>query len=619
MTKQTAPKFIPEFGLLVAGPGLSLNDIQRKVIKKRLLEVGQQVLQDIKAEVVVAPLIYGQGVVNNTVLRVLTGNNAPLNEWGHFISTQLHLPLHVVQCGVTESESPQALIDKQIVLSSVVTDDIYLSQEQLIQYDTLRAFSDILIWIGDVRDDSLSHGSLKLLRDTLLEGKPVVWLHDNNSLQIADFKRLDEPHRLLLLNSPDSQQVIKALFVDYSESLLTDEIKSFVNPLHSFETKMAHDPVQKSLFNYLTETAPWAFSLRFAGRLDKSFTGLINFKGLGKALFSKTAASWYGVSVLDTSVEPQTHIEEPQQLWEQFKWSDRLANVAAGYHRDVTWCLYLLSTLAVFSAVAGVIDLGHFASWVWPVTELIAVVAILSSYGLSARLNLHGKWLFHRFVAEQIRYTRLGLPLLTYQEPLLAPLRKVFMNASGQGRVNLVSAETWLFKRSVVASGLPHFESSSVYQPDKICHELRAYVRKVIDDQYSYHKKNYHTLHTLEHRLHGLTQTAFVLTVLAVMGHFVIHAQWLLIFTAALPALAAAIHGIVTMNEMGRVSQLSKHTCHHLEHLLESLSRLDKLGLDEGRYFVHLRNITHESAAVMSNGNRKWQDLIEFQSTSLPA
>ena len=73
------------------------------------------------------------------------------------------------------------------------------------------------------------------------------------------------------------------------------------------------------------------------------------------------------------------------------------------------------------------------------------------------------------------------------------------------------------------------------------------------------------------------------------------------------------------MNEMGRVSHLSLHTYHQLEHLLEGISRLDQLNLDDARYFVQLRHITHESAAMMSNVNRQWQDLIEFQATSLPA
>ena len=264
-------------------------------------------------------------------------------------------------------------------------------------------------------------------------------------------------------------------------------------------------------------------------------------------------------------------------------------------------------------------DLGALPDWFWPVTELIAIAVLLVSYSMAARLNLHGKWLFHRFIAEQIRYTRLGLPLLTFQEPLLAPLRHTVQMKDGQIQTTLRSAETWLFKRTVVASGLPHLAHKAIYQPDKICHELRDYVVNVITDQCSYHKKTYKTLHTIEHRLHLLTQLVFITTGLAVIGHFVIHAQWLLIFTAALPALAAGIHGIVTMNEMGRVSQMSKHTHHQLIHLLECISRLDALNFDDARFFIQLRNITHEAASVMSNVNRQWQDLIEHQATALPA
>ena len=411
---------------------------------------------------------------------------------------------------------------------------------------------------------------------------------------------------------------IKSLFVDYDTRLLKDEIRFIANPLHSVSLKSCREPSLRALHQYFSDKEVSKFSQRFAGRLDKAFTGLINFKGLGKALFSSASGSWYGVNVSEDLIAVESHIKEPDNLRERFTWSDQLANVTAGYHRDVTWLLYSLSTLAVFSAVAGVIELGHLPSWFWPITELVSIIAILLSYGLSARLNLHGKWLFHRFIAEQLRYTRLGLPLLTFQEPLLAPFRKVSGDKSA-ARISLISAETWLFKRSVVASGLPHLVNNSVYQPDKICKFLNVYVGGVINDQHKYHHDTYKTLHKLEHRLHGLTKWAFVSTGIAVLGHFVIHAQWLLIFTAALPAFAAAIHGIITMNEMGRVSHLSKHTYQQLEHLAESMARLDQLNLDDARYFVQLRNITHESASVMSNVNRQWQDLIEFQSTSLPA
>lgn len=617
MIDKTAPKLLPEFCLLVAGPGFTVNTELQLTREDLVLGLISTVCNIFKNETARATLIYGADASNRTILRILAGNNTVYNSWGSFIAEKLHLPMSVVQCGIDSACEFNPEIERKIALSPVVSDDLYLSQELLIQADSLRAFSDILLWLGDVSDTPINNSQLKLLRDTLLEGKPVIWLHEDNSLSIADYRLLDEPHRLLL-NNQDSQLAIKSLFVDYDTRLLKDEIRFIANPLHSVSLKSCREPSLRALHQYFSDKAVSKFSQRFAGRLDKAFTGLINFIGLGKALFSSASESWYGVNVSADLIAIESHIQEPDNLRERFTWSDQLANVTAGYHRDVTWLLYSLSTLAVFSAVAGVIELGQLPSWFWPITELVSIIAILVSYGLSTRLNLHGKWLFHRFIAEQLRYTRLGFPLLTFQEPLLAPFRKV-SGGKSMARISLISAETWLFKRTVVASGLPQLVNNSVYQPDKICTFLKDYVGGVINDQHKYHLDTYKTLHRLEHRLHGLTKWAFVSTVIAVSGHFVIHAEWLLIFTAALPALAAAIHGVITMNEMGRVGHLSNHTYHQLEHLAESITRLDQLNLDDARYFVQLRNITHESASVMSNVNRQWQDLIEFQSISLPA
>ncbi|MEI6269708.1 MAG: hypothetical protein WCP01_12580 [Methylococcaceae bacterium] len=623
MKRNTAPKISPEFGFLIAGTGFDQNEELsfRLFIEEQLLKLTTTILTRLKAEVALAELIFGEAASARTQLRILSGNYSDCPVWASFIAERLDLPLHAVYCGSLKSSKTTSdlLTERLVALSPIVANDVYLSQEQIIQEDTLKAFSDILLWLGDIAHDPLSNRSLTLLRDTILEGKPVIWLQSDKRISILDYRLLDEPHRVILSTSHDCQTAISALFVDYDVSLLTTEIRFLANPLHSYKLKAANDQSLTILREYFTEQAPNAFSHRFAGRIDKSLGALIHLKGMFAALFSKTSSSWYGVNVPDHLVDSGCHIEEPTQLWERFTWSDQLANVAAGFHRDVTWCLYLLSSFAVFAAVAGVIQLGTFPDWFWPVTELIAIGVLLISYSMASRLNLHGKWLFHRFIAEQIRYTRLGLPLLTFQAPLLAPLRNTVVDKNKDVQIKLMSAETWLFKRTVVASGLPHLAHDPVYQPDKICHELRDYVVGVIKDQCSYHQKTHKTLHAIEHRLHWLTKLAFIMTGLAVIGHFVIHAQWLLIFTAAMPALAAAIHGIVTMNEMGRVSQMSNHTHHQLTHLLKSISRLDALQFDDARFLIQLRNITHESASVMSNVNRQWQDLIEHQTTSLPA
>jgi hypothetical protein len=249
---------------------------------------------------------------------------------------------------------------------------------------------------------------------------------------------------------------------------------------------------------------------------------------------------------------------------------------------------------------------------------MLTILGILFNYWKSTKLDLHGKWLFHRFLAEQVRYMRLGYPLLTFQEPLLAPLRYSVLDRQ-EVVSHLKNAETWILKRTLVSAGLPNLLTQNEYRPHTLNDHLTSYVIGIINDQMVYHYKKHHSEHKLEHRLHGFSTVAFIVTMLAVIAHFFIHDEWLLILTGALPALAASIHGITTMNEMGRVSQLSNHTENQLDQLAKSIHRLKDHHREDESYFIQLRNLTHESAFVMSNVNRQWQDLIQHQQTTLPA
>jgi hypothetical protein len=623
MPKITTPKLLPEFVILIAGPGFEIGNEDNKIAK----ELSDLVLgvHDYWTKITqTSQLLYGEDASKRTITRLISGNDTAADNWAVKVATDTGLPLQRVDC--ENGKASNITTEKSLMLCHVDPSDTYLSQARLIQEDTLRTFSDILIWLGDPFESSHSTKSaFRLLGDTILEGKPIVWIHKDSTMSILDYRKLDEPHRLLLNHNDDLLSPITQLFIDFDSKLLQNELSFIVNPIDARKNTLKHECSERRLHAYFSAKEPTKPNKWFAGKIDRSFSALVRTNGIFKALFKPLSAPWYGVSLDDINaskiiVKPESHINEPQGLLERFEWSDQQANVAAGLRRDITWCLYLLSTLAVFSAVAGVIHLWPTnPDWFWPVTELVTIAAILITYGLASKLDLHGKWLFHRFIAEQIRYTRFGFPLVTFQAPLLAPLRQVRSNKHGDLEIYLLAPETWLFKRIIVSAGLPRLNNRSTYQPDKLCKELRNYVVEVIENQLNYHKKTHKDLHKLEHRLHSLMKIGFVLTALAVVGHFIIHAQWLLIFTAALPSLAAAIHGIVTMNEMGRVSHLSQHTIIELQHLLESISRLDFDNTDNARLFIQLRSLTHEAASIMSNGNRQWQDLIQHQETSLPA
>jgi hypothetical protein len=108
----------------------------------------------------------------------------------------------------------------------------------------------------------------------------------------------------------------------------------------------------------------------------------------------------------------------------------------------------------------------------------------------------------------------------------------------------------------------------------------------------------------------------------AVISHFFIHLDWLLIFTAALPALAAALHGILTKLEWSRIHHQSKHT-HDQLILLKGILNED---LNNNRFeknsfenLLYLRSLCERAAHIMSEENNQWQSLLSSQEPEIPA
>ena len=76
-----------------------------------------------------------------------------------------------------------------------------------------------------------------------------------------------------------------------------------------------------------------------------------------------------------------------QKIRTRFEWSDRIANISAGLYRDVTWLLYILSSLAVFAAVAGAIHLWiGSGSYFWAYVELFSIGLIVAFVGIFIEL-----------------------------------------------------------------------------------------------------------------------------------------------------------------------------------------------------------------------------------------
>jgi hypothetical protein len=169
-------------------------------------------------------------------------------------------------------------------------------------------------------------------------------------------------------------------------------------------------------------------------------------------------------------------------------------------------------------------------------------------------------------------------------------------------------------------AGLPATLTRGPYNPAAHFDDLVNYSRLILSDQIQFHKKTFHRNEKIAHSLHKISFYCFALTVLGIAGHFIIHSDIWLIFTAALPALAGAIHGLVTQNEYERVSQISSVAFSRLSTTLETIQNTVAWNnLDDTERFLKLQLLMEDAIEVMSGSAQSWQEIIQGRETTLPA
>jgi hypothetical protein len=126
-------------------------------------------------------------------------------------------------------------------------------------------------------------------------------------------------------------------------------------------------------------------------------------------------------------------------------------------------------------------------------------------------------------------------------------------------------------------------------------------------------------LETAHKRLHVLSMFLFAATALSVPAHFLLHANWLLLFSAFFQALAAAIHGLSTKLEIARLAAQHEVTAEELGEIVAAVNALDTTAQSGWSVWLRLRDLARVAAAAMSDENDQWRKLIGHQDTELPA
>lgn len=375
-----------------------------------------------------------------------------------------------------------------------------------------------------------------------------------------------------------------------------------------------------------TEVRRYTRQERIISRAHGFFSNLakLDLGSALKSLFHPPCNQGYQGISSEGLTDATNPIKEPD-LEEVFNWSDTQARVFSTRYRDDIWLIYYAAAFAVFCAVAGAIHLWPAPSsgvpFIWVFLEFILLHFIVRRVLQSRFRNFHGRWMSFRFVAEQVRYLRLGYPLLvlpsSYSTPIWEPVVE-----QGRREIKLKSAEAWILQRVLIAEGLPRCASGQpIYAMTEHNTEILQYIRAVLEEHRHYYHTSYHHLHREHTYLHRLAFGLFTLTFVAVTVHFFLTLPAILIFTAFFPAWGAAIHGILSQNEVVRVSSMAAQVWRELTTLKEAFELHEHLAARASNWqrTQQLRELVEAATNILSNENYYWRSLFQHNQQDLPA
>ncbi len=293
-------------------------------------------------------------------------------------------------------------------------------------------------------------------------------------------------------------------------------------------------------------------------------------------------------------------------LEQAYCWSGKLAEHYSGTYRSGHVLNFALAALATALALTGLIAPEEKKLLV--AAELAVILLFILNTQVGTRRGWHRRWLDYRHLAEQLRPMR-SLKLFALSRPPATSRKR-----GGRRWIDWYAAAFWRAMGS--PDGRLDTTTLDLLAQLTVTEELRP--------QLDYHRVNAHRMHTVEHRLHGLANIVFAITVTSLVGFLLavalgmstetMHhlAKPLVVITAGLPALGAALHGIREQGEFARTSIRSSATAAALEKLAGDL-RVRPIAL------ARASGLAEEAVRVMLDDVGEWRMSYEMRNLALPA
>ena len=247
---------------------------------------------------------------------------------------------------------------------------------------------------------------------------------------------------------------------------------------------------------------------------------------------------------------------------------DRRAIHYGQCYRSGYWAIYLLSALAVLSAVLP-LALGwdspshrlHPYSGMWAAAEVVMIGTVSIIYGLGSRRHWQSRWLQARTNAELVWYLPMLAPLLPHDAPGAEP--NWYLRVFDPGQHVRAADELGVICRRI--EPMARELLAGVWADATFVTHYAQWTIQVLEQQRHYHRGVAVTQNALEHRVHRINTVLFALTAVGAILHLAVHSLWLSLVTTFLPALGASLHGALAQSEAHRLNATSRRLVTELE------------------------------------------------------
>jgi len=430
--------------------------------------------------------------------------------------------------------------------------------------------SDVLVAVWNGESSHGSGGTAHVAHEAISLGVPVLWINSR------------APHDLCFLRTSLDGTISRRPLSELPEEvlrLLWPERVSTHRALHRHEDlgDARHHPMREMFYRQ---------SLVPEHRISvyNAFLRLFERGGTHRAAVSVDPPPVVTRPEAKTQYNP--FAPSLASLVADYERADLLAEHYGGKYRDTFVGNYLLGALAVIAALIG------FVTPAGTLIELVLIVLIIVLTRRGKRKHWHRRWIGYRLLAEQLRMLELLLPIGRVPPSFRAPPHTSSVD-TGHFWV------TWLVRARAREIGLADGRLDEAY-----LERYRQMLLSTIAGQAAYHRRSAHRSERLTHTVHATTTFIFFTALLVCVVHlgvdffrayqersaktrkpfFAIDSltaaagvgnAFLTALAAALPALGAALAGILGQGEFDRTARHSHAVAAELYQLAARLDRTD--------------------------------------------